>query len=601
MFGCKGTGCRTESAAAVAVALACAFACSGPTGLTPGTGPSRDADTAGDVTTDARADAASDAERDTRADAAADADGDPASDGDTASDGGERDMPPDADDGDARDPDAGVGPPREVERPILARELADRWHMGWRASPVVADLDGDGANEILLPREGLILVYGAGDVPALRIPLSGRIWASPAIADLVPDSPGPEIVATVRDRIFAWSATGDLLPGFPVRVIDELRSLALGDIDGDRDLEIVVASTLITSDDVLYAYHHDGSAVAGFPPMQTGSSGCDGRCYVAGAFDENLAIGDFDGDGAEEIVLTQDNAYFAVHRGTGEVWPASERFALPTRVLGVRLLHDYALSRQGYPNDEPRDLQAHGTNSPPAVVDIDGDGAPELVFVASVQSADQTERELGVALWVLRPDGSRPPNWESPLYVPGYLAGLATFPDANLPEAAQQVAVGDLDPVLAGPEFVFPGLDGGLHAASSAGALLWSTPITDSPQVLVAGPVLADLSRDGIPEVLVTTWGPAPGAHALHVLDATGEIRHRLPLPDPGSMASPTVADVDGDGQLEIVVNLSTGVDGVPQALVFTVPGSAPGCLPWPTGRGNLARNGRLEACTAPR
>ena len=42
-----------------------------------------------------------------------------------------------------------------------------------------------------------------------------------------------------------------------------------------------------------------------------------------------------------------------------------------------------------------------------------------------------------------------------------------------------------------------------------------------------------------------------------------------------------------GNGTLEIVLTtFDHGID------VYTVPGSGTDCLPWPTGRGNLLRNG---------
>jgi hypothetical protein len=54
-----------------------------------------------------------------------------------------------------------------------------------------------------------------------------------------------------------------------------------------------------------------------------------------------------------------------------------------------------------------------------------------------------------------------------------------------------------------------------------------------------------------------------------------------------GVPAAPTVADLDGDGALEILaLTFDHGLD------VFTVPGSGTNCLPWPTGRGNYLRNG---------
>ena len=58
--------------------------------------------------------------------------------------------------------------------------------------------------------------------------------------------------------------------------------------------------------------------------------------------------------------------------------------------------------------------------------------------------------------------------------------------------------------------------------------------------------------------------------------------------------AAPSIGDLDGDGTLEIVLTtFDHGID------VFHVPGSGTNCLPWPTGRGNLLRNG-MGPATAP-
>ena len=64
-------------------------------------------------------------------------------------------------------------------------------------------------------------------------------------------------------------------------------SPVLGDIDGDRDLEIVVGS----EDDKVYAWHHDGTSVTGWPET-TGSI-----VY------SSAALGDIDGDGDIEVVV----------------------------------------------------------------------------------------------------------------------------------------------------------------------------------------------------------------------------------------------------------------------------------------------------------
>jgi hypothetical protein len=41
------------------------------------------------------------------------------------------------------------------------------------------------------------------------------------------------------------------------------------------------------------------------------------------------------------------------------------------------------------------------------------------------------------------------------------------------------------------------------------------------------------------------------------------------------------------------VVSLKDAEDKVESVQVYSVPGSSGNCLPWPTGRGNLLRDGR--------
>lgn len=60
-------------------------------------------------------------------------------------------------------------------------------------------------------------------------------------------------------------------------------------------------------------------------------------------------------------------------------------------------------------------------------------------------------------------------------------------------------------------------------------------------------------------------------------------------------MPVPTVADVDRDGDLEIVVSLKDAVDKARQVEVYSVAGSGTRCLPWPTGRGNYRRSGAVQ------
>jgi hypothetical protein len=493
----------------------------------------------------------------------------------------------------------------DVAEPVLLAELGDRWHESWLASPVVADLDGDGVMEVISARHGLVLGWHLDGSVVFRQEVEGRCWAPTVVADLRPDIAGLEVAQASADAIYAWDAEGNDLPGFPFRWRGELRSLAAADITGDGRLELVSVTTqgLVEPDpngveqrDIVIAVRDDGSVVPGFPPNTTGSSGCDEACYVYNGYDQNIALGDVDGDGVADVFATQDNAYNSLHRGDGFAFDAAPIFDDRTKFHGIRGLHDYALAQQGWPGDQDAALQAHHTNTAPAIADLDGDGVGELVYLASVQNAAQDQRELGVALWVLRNDGTRPDAWVEPFHVPGYLSGLWDYGSTNIVAITNQVTVAELDPTRDGPELVFAGFDGRIHAVDARAGSIWSVRYTDRDDVATGGVVVADLSGDGVPELVFATYSTQEGRGELFVLDAGGNIRHRLPLPGRGAMAVPTIADADGDGTLDIVVALKDGGDGQAQVQVYRVPGSSDNCLLWPTGRGNLLRNGWVPA-----
>ena len=491
-----------------------------------------------------------------------------------------------------------------VSEPRLIQRYADRWHEGWLGSPAVVDLDGDGSREVVAARDSRLLVWSAGGQVRFSRDVNGRIWAAPIVGDLRPGRPGLEIAAAARGRLYAWDANGRTLNGFPRRVRDEMRSLAAGDIDGDGRLELVVATTFTEQrngqEDFLMAVNDDGSTVAGFPPNTSGAAGCDSACYVTGGFDQNVALGDITGDGRLEILGTQDNAYLSLHAGDGRVFDAAGIFQTANKWPGIRFLHDYRMAQQGWADNEQRDNQAHFTNSAPAIADVDSDGRAELIVLGSVQNALQNDRLRGVALWLTESDGRRVTGWESPFHAPDYLAGLWDFEDTNVVAATNQVAVGDLDGAHAGVEFVFAGFDGRIHCVGANKEALWSTRYTSDPRVLTGGVAIADLSGDGRAEVIFASYSADEGKSALFVLSQTGQVLHQIPLPKRGAMAVPTVADIDGDGSLEILVSLKDGEDRQQQLLSYSVAGSSENCLLWQTGRANWLRNGYVPPTTPP-
>jgi len=519
---------------------------------------------------------------------------------------------PDVGERDAGTPDAGMRdagmvlpPPCErvsgggsatVRAPVLQRSIRAMGGEGWLGSPAVVDLDRDGTNELVVARGARVFAFTPAGATRWSAAVSGnnRVWAAPVVADFQGDA-SLEVAAAAGSRVTLLSAAGAVIAPFPVTWRDELRSLAAGDLDGDGRAEIVTASSVPLSGsparDLLMAWRGDGAALRGFPPNTSRTSGCDSNCDVTGGFDQNLAIGPIDGDALMDVLAPMDNAYMSWHLGTGEAFRSAPIFRTTSRVPGIRFLLDYAEAQQGYSDTESTSNQAHFTNSAPAIADLDGDGARELVVLSSVQNASQSDRQRGVALWVLRPDGSRPPAWVAPFHVRSYLSGLVDL-GGNIVAATNQVSVADLDAGWPGLEVVFAGFDGRIHCVGSDRTERWSYAYTTAASTLTGGVAIADLSGDGRPEIVFAAYSTASNASALYVLDAAGALLHRVALPGRGSMAVPTVADLDRDGTLEIIVSLKDAASDGAEVLVFNVPGSAANCLPWPTGRANAQRNG---------
>lgn len=260
----------------------------------------------------------------------------------------------------------------------------DRSNSLWRgsmSSPALADIDRDGILEIIIgtysyptpacPNPYLFLAMNGNTslLPGFPVYTTEVIRSSPAIGDINGDG-WLDIVVGTGDwnescgqmpdgrKVYAWDHTGQPLPGWPRPTGENmLASPALGDLDGDGDLEVVIgcgfdyqfASPSCT---YLYAWHGDGRNVTGFPMSPPGINSSPYPVYNAQPFSPVLA--DYDGDGLVEIMTVG-----AGSRGVTIVEP------------------DGALS------PDVRHETSGRLYSPPLVEDIDGDGYLETVIGGS--------------------------------------------------------------------------------------------------------------------------------------------------------------------------------------------------------------------------
>jgi hypothetical protein len=197
-------------------------------------------------------------------------------------------------------------------------------------SVALFDNDDDGRVEIFIGGDATVgatpcgggrywaLDYNGGEVTPVWTKCTGEAFkSSTAIADL--DGDGRyEIVIGGGDfyghpdgkRVFAWHVDdGSDLGGWPVTVGGSVYSSpAIGDLDGDGRPEVVVTAW----DERVYAIHPDGSLMWSSHPTLASDT-----AHRAGNFFGSAIIADLDGDGAQDVVATNLYATWALRGSDG--------------------------------------------------------------------------------------------------------------------------------------------------------------------------------------------------------------------------------------------------------------------------------------------
>lgn len=491
-----------------------------------------------------------------------------------------------------------------VTAPTLRMTLPASWDENWFASPAVFDLDQDGLNEIIASRHSVTYVWDANGALKWRAPVgenassandhgTSRQYASPVVGDLDGDGDG-EIAIAYSNKIAVYDHFGFLLPGWPQafpNASSEIRSLAAVDLDLDGASEILAVKT--SSGPVTVAWHLDGSVVAGWPQVQD----CN-ECNDYGGYNQNVGAVDLDGDKRPEVVSTYDICHIGIMYADGRPFPANPIFWKPADpdpdpvpASAVPMFHDVRLAIQGWgPDGSDRD---EFTDSPPVFGDVDGDGLPEVILYSDHELAGEYVNR-GNCLWVLNPDMTRVSGFERPICS---AMPLYTGYENNIVQVAPAPAIAD----IAGddrPEIIVPSYDGKMRCYSPDGILLWmyTFDTAGGPFIGASGPVAGDLNQDDVAEIIFCTYSTSQAVSHLIVLDAAGAELYKTALSKRGSMSPPTLADVDQNGAVEIIVSLKdtlgSGSGGVQ---IWDVASAGNNAMPWPTGRGNLFRNGQPD------
>jgi hypothetical protein len=529
--------------------------------------------------------------------------------------------------------------PHPVRRPHLVRHIATG-ETGWFSSPGLVDLNGDGRLEIVAPFYSTFVFDARGHQLARRTATKGRVYAPSVVTDLEDDGV-PDIVVGGTGSVAAYQFRHGRLrvkKGWPASVrsggqTPEVRGLAAADLNHDGRVEVVATTTNTSPTGAqVFVFNAHGRLFQpknGHDPAWPRYNRLKGRGndlrfnkvgnHGYGAYGENVGIGNIDDDPALEIITTFDNHQINAFNDDGTSVLASKWFTNPeSDALGRRMGWGQFI-RWLDPRVEKRHYHRHTgrwpsparqpwlqwTDSPPVVADLDGDGRNEVVGLPNVERhiPYRTQGYAFMALDGAYGDGHRSARrhrgFEHPQVSnhPVHRPSGDWYPPSGIPAPSLVDIAGDSRPEIVS---ALPG--GKVYAVGPGGHRVWTTKYAPRRSKTFASEVVAaDLNQDGRPELVFGTYSLKQKAGRLVVLNHHGHklsvtrLRHqRRDGNGIGVPAAPSIGDLTGNGTLEIVLTtFDHGVD------VYTVPGSRTGCLPWPTGRGNLLRNG-MSPFTAP-
>ena len=394
------------------------------------------------------------------------------------------------------------------EMPEDPEEMPDEMYLG---SPICLDVDGDGRNEIVEASYTMIDDYYEG-------------------------------------TISIWKDDGTALNGWPVVLGTDVwtsmvaSGLAVGDIDGDGDYEIVVVDDYSVMATALHV--ESGKTVDGEWPIDVGGYW---YAYIIGS----PVLADLDGDGDSEIIVALDeesrdsDGLFAIQGDGTYLWQRRYTTEGPISVAdfdgdgdveiaicgygpGITRVYTFILDHDGQQIKRWRGGSKKGT----AIADLDADGEQELVFCT--EDSVMAVHIDGSTLWTARVRGP--------------------FGDEGA------MSVGDIDSDGFSEVYVntFVEEDGFeyslVYAFDHEGNELTDAgfPKTIMGDPWDCSPLIGDVDGDGQKELVVASAG-AP----IMAWESDGSATMGFPMLNLSAeyYTTPALEDLDQDGDLELMIN----------------------------------------------
>jgi len=379
------------------------------------------------------------------------------------------------------------------------------------ASTVLFDLDNDGTDEIvfvsrddekvhILKDQGDTFSYLDGwpretnNIGVLGWPFG--LENTPSIGDIDGDGDNEVVIPSVRVLegegylIYAWHHDGSLVDGWPVygpKSPSMHSHILLEDLNNDGALEVLIGA---------FAWHGDGSLVDGWPIVYDD--------YYANYWAKGPAVADIDGDGNREIII----------KGFGK---GGEQF------LSVITASGEIKQKINFLNEGERIFNLV------SLADIDKN-YPGIEIAANVKNEDTDE--WSVYLW--HSDGSLVEGWPK-INLANQIWAPVAFADINLD--------GNVEMLVCESEG-----KGRLFIFSSDGSDLPGWPI-ETARGFLAPPIIVDIDNDGYMEIIAGSWDS--NIYAWH---HDGTLMEGWPKnTEKNILSTPAIGDTDGDGFFDLV------------------------------------------------
>jgi hypothetical protein len=522
----------------------------------------------------------------------------------------------------------------EAASSLRATPLPDGAQLEWTPSPA-SDLAGyrvltRGSSGLWTDARGQLVTEGA------TVRLSIPPGSSRQCRVVAVDQSGLESAAPAEATVFAGPPT---LAGWPQRLQSILgpSPLVAADLDGDGKLEVIVGS--MWEANAVHVFRVNGQEWTD-GDLNPGTNGVFGK--TQGRIHGAPLVVDVDGDGSKEIFAGSYDGFVHAWKTNGAAgapqalagWPVAhgENGVRSSPVAGdldgdgdleivtvandglIRAMHANGTMLAGWPRTTP----GRSLGCTPAVADLNHDGRDDVV----VGGTDST-------LYVYSGNGMSLPGW--PHRVKTRILACPVLVDIDGDEDLE-IFVFDRSGTFYGFQHddndAIPGPDPVPGWPVQLGALEIAPP----------SPAVADFDGDGVPEIVVnglssivilrangTNYGASPittGSSAMNSpviadLDSDGELdilaglwdRTLVAVHTDGSMlaawpwmfleppaSTPTVADMDGDGKLDVVI----GADDASIRILRLPTPALPGSAPWPGFHGGPDLRGVYDPSLRP-